>query len=135
MDEPVSILACSFEKAIVSRSCGCRYANRHNVRSRQIINCQSEEGQKLCVDMLNQIRKSASFALGNAQAPSALPHAKALQIQCGGLTGLQNALDKVEQNQRVSDIYSLVKRAMKRYGSLGELPEQDIVRSIASFKR
>lgn len=89
----------------------------------------------LCADMLNQIRKSASFALGSAQAPAALPHAKALQIQCGGLTGLQNALDQVEPNRRVSDIYSLVKRAIKRYSSLADLPEQDIVRGIASFKK
>ncbi len=135
MDEPGTNLACAFEKAIVSRTCGCRHANRHNLNARQTINCRSPEGQKLCANMLNQIRKSASFALGATQAPSALPHAKALQIQCGGLTGLQNALDRVEQNQRVRDIYSLVKRAVKRFSSPDQLPEQEIVRSIASFKK
>ena len=85
--------------------------------------------------MMNQIRKTASFALGSTQVPSALRNAKALQVQCGGLIGLQNALDKVEPNQRVRDVYSLVKRAVKRYGSHNELPEQEIVRSIASYQK
>lgn len=100
-----------------------------------MISCQSEEGQKLCSEVLNQIRKSASFTLGSTQAPSALPHAKALQIQCGGLMGLQNALDKNEQNVRVSDISSLVKRAKKRFNKLHGFPEQEIVRSIAALKK
>lgn len=81
------------------------------------------------------MRKSASFTLGVAYSPSALPHAKAAKLQCGGLIGLQNALDQVVQNERVNDVYSLVQRALKRYGSLQALPEQDIVRSIASYKR
>ena len=135
MDEPAAVAGCSFERAIVSRTCGCRHANRRNANARLTIHCQSREGQKLCAEMMNQIRKTASFALGSTQAPSALRHTEALKIQCGGLVGLQNALDKVEPNQRVRDIYSLVKRAMKRYSSLAELPEQEIVRSIASFDK
>ena len=133
MDEPAPNLACAFEKAIVTRTCGCRYATRHNLNARQTISCQTKEGHKLCSKLLNQIRKSASFALGATHVPSALPHAKALQVQCGGLKGLKTALDGAEQNERVGDIYSLVKRAVRRFSSMHVLPEQEIVRSIASF--
>ena len=85
--------------------------------------------------MLNFMRKSASFTLGVSYTPSALPHPQAIKLQCGGLIGLQNALDKVVQNERVTDVYGLIQRALKRYGSWQDLPEQDIVRSIASYKK
>ena len=134
MDDSLT-LTCLFEKAILSRTCACRYAERNHIGSRPTITCQSSDGHKHCAQMLNYMRKSASFTLGVTYTPSALPHAKATQLQCGGLIGLQNALDKVVQNERVNDVYGLIQRALKRYGSMQELPEQDIVRSIASYKK
>ena len=134
MDDSLT-LTCLFEKAILSRTCACRYAERNHIGSRPTITCQSSDGHKHCAQMLNYMRKSASFTLGVTYTPSALPHAKATQLQCGGLIGLQNALDKVVQNERVTDVYRLIQRALKRYGSMQDLPEQDIVRSIASYKK
>ena len=134
MDESLT-LTCLFEKAVLSRTCGCRYAERNHVGSRPTITCQSSNGHKHCAQVLNFMRKSASFTLGVTYTPSALPHTQATKLQCGGLIGLQNALDKVVQNERVADVYGLIQRALKRYGSLQELPEQDIVRSIASYKK
>ena len=64
--------------------------------------------------------------------PNALPQAQAAKLQCGVLTGLQKALDKAAENNRVNNIYDTVQRALKRYGSLEALPDQDIIRSIAS---
>ncbi len=87
------------------------------------------------MELLNHMRKSASFSLGVGHAPSALPDAKAVKLQCGGLIGLQNALDRVMETHLVSDIYSLVQRALKRYDSMQALPDQHIVRSIACYKR
>ena len=135
MDDSLITLSCPFEKAILSRACACRYAKRNRVGCRQTVQCHAEHGYQDCADTLNQMRKSASFSLGAAHAPSALPLAKATKLQCGGLIGLQNALDKVVETTRVSDVYGLVQRALKRYGSPEEFPQQDIVRGIASHRR
>ena len=132
MDAPLTTLPCPFEKAILSRACACRYALRTSVATRLKVQCSSNEGQRDCADMLNHIRKNVNFSLGLAHVPNALPQAQAVKLQCGVLTGLQNALDKVAENNRVNNIYDTVQRALKRYGSLQGLPVQDIIRSIAS---
>lgn len=82
--------------------------------------------------MLNHVRKNVNFSLGLAHVPNALPQAQAVKLQCGVLIGLQTALDKVAENNRVNNIYDTVQRALKRYGSLQGLPDQDIIRSIAA---
>jgi hypothetical protein len=135
MNDSFITLSCPFEKAILNRVCACRHARRNSVGSRQTVQCHAQQGCQDCADTLNHIRKSASFCLGLAHAPSALPHDKAAKLQCGGLIGLQNALDQVVESKHVNDIYSLVQRALKRYGSAEELPDQHIVRSIASYNK
>ena len=85
--------------------------------------------------MLNHMRKSVNFSLGLAHVPNALPADQATRLQCGALIGLQNALDLVVENDRVNNIHETMQRAKKRYGSVEEFPEQEIVRSIASYGR
>jgi hypothetical protein len=132
-DDPASSLPCPFEEAILSRKCGCRLALRSSVGSRQKVQCNSAESHQDCAEMLNYMRKSVNFSLGLAHAPNALPRAQAKKLQCGTLIGLQNALDLVVENDRVNNIHDTVQRAKKRYGSVEEFPEQQIVRCIASY--
>ena len=132
MDAPLTSLPCPFEKAILSRTCACRFALRTSVATRLKVQCSSVEGHQDCADILNHIRKHVNFSLGLAHVPNALPQAQAAKLQCGVLIGLQKALDKVAENNRVNNIYDTVQRALKRYGSLQALPDQDIIRSIAS---
>lgn len=134
-NEPVAAPPCPFEKAVLSRTCACRHARRGSVGSRQTVCCHAEDGNRDCVGVLNRMRQSANFSLGVVHTPSALPHAKAVKLQCGGLIGLQNALDQVVKNQRVYDIYGLVQRALRRYGSPQGLPQQDMIRSIAAYRK
>ncbi|MDH3281453.1 MAG: hypothetical protein OEQ18_10035, partial [Gammaproteobacteria bacterium] len=65
--------------------------------------------------------------------PAALPHAKALKIQCGGLLGLQRALDPYEESPRVNNIFGLVKRALLRYKDLPSFPFAEIVREVSTY--
>ena len=85
--------------------------------------------------MLNHMRKSVNFSLGLAHAPNALPREQATKLQCGALLGLQNALDVVVENDRVNNIHETMQRAKKRYGSIEEFPEQEIIRRIASYDK
>ena len=135
MDPSDGTLACPFEKAILNRSCGCSRARRRSAGHRSTVRCDSKKGQEDCQVTLNVIRKSAAFTLGVTNPPGALPNAEAAKLQCGGLSGLQCALDPVQETNRVRDIYTLIQRAMKRYGSLQDLPQQEMVRGVAAFTK
>jgi hypothetical protein len=134
-DDAVSVLPCPFERAIVSRKCACRLARRISEDNRRKVQCGSPEDHQDCAELLNHMRKSVNFSLGLAHAPNALPGAQATRLQCGAIIGLQNALDRVVENDRVNNINDTMQRAKKRYGSVDQFPEQEIVRSIASYRR
>lgn len=125
---------CPFEKAILQRVCACSRAAKCNIAEREAVNCQSPEEQETCVAFLHHLRKRANFALGLKRTPGALPHAKAIKIQCGGLLGLQNALDPFTQESRVSDVSRLINRAIKRFQEMSNIPFDQIVREVNKYK-
>lgn len=131
--EQVITLPCPFEKAIVSRVCGCKQAKKTQLGEREAMNCDDEDAQRQCVRLLTQIRSRANFALGLTHMPSALPHAKAVKLQCGGLLGLQRALDGGEETERIGDISALIKRALKRCGTMDDMPFEEIIRTLAQY--
>lgn len=125
---------CPFEKAVLQRVCACPRAAKSNIAEREAVNCRSPEAQETCVAFLHYLRKRANFALGLKRTPGALPHAKAIKIQCGGLLGLQHALDPFAQETRVSDVYGLMNRAVKRFQKISKFPFDQIVREVSKYK-
>jgi len=125
---------CPFEKALLQRACACPMASKTNIAEREAINCQSHEAQENCVDFLQFLRRRANFALGITHTPGALPHAKAIKIQCGGLLGLQKALDPIAEESKVSDVRGLLRRALKRFENLGDLPFDEIIRAVSQYQ-
>jgi len=78
------------------------------------------------------LRHNFTFALGILHIDGPLPHAQEMRMQCGGLKGLQFALDGSDQ---VRDVAALVEMAQQRYGELAELPYSLIVqRANISYK-
>lgn len=125
---------CPFEKAIATRTCGCQHAAKIQIAEREAMRCTAaDDAQYLCVQLLMLLVENGTFALRQAATPAALPHAKALKIQCGGLLGLQRALDAHETSPRVNNIFALVKRALLRYKDLASLPFAEIVREVSSY--
>ena len=57
-------------------------------------------------------------------------HAKALQLQCGGLTALRAQL----QAQPQADVHVMVGLAQERHGSLMDLPWQPMVLAMAAWQ-
>jgi len=135
LDAPLTAQSCPFERAILSRTCACRFAKRVSMTPNQKVQCASEYGYRDCVDMLNHVRKNVNFSIGLTHVPSALPRAQATRLQCGMLIGLQNALDKVVEHSSINNIYDTVQRAIKRYGPLQNLPVQELIRSIAAYNK
>lgn len=129
------VLACPFSSAIGSRLCGCRQSAKPTVPGVARICCQLEPAQRDCVALINNIRKRARFTLGQPRPSGALPQSAAMALQCGGLLGLQQALDPVGPEQtRVSNVHALVQRARRRYGEWSALPFEMILRAVAAYR-
>lgn len=126
--------ACPFEKAILSRQCGCQYAHRFQIADREATGCRSAVAQPICQDLLRLLRANAQFALGMATSPGALPHSKEMKVQVGGLLGLQQLLKDAPEVREVENVYGLIKAARKSHGRLESLPFSRIVRSIVSYR-
>ena len=124
-----TVLACPFSGAIGSRVCGCRQSVKSGISGAARIGCSLEAAQCDCVALINNIRKHAHFTLGQPRPAGALSRRAALQLQCGGLLGGAEPMQR-----RVGDVHALVQRARKRYAGLTALPFEQIVRAVAAYR-
>jgi hypothetical protein len=131
----VNLLRCPFEKALLSTQCACTQSTRTWIAERQAAGCASEAAQRHCLDLIDLLHRNAAFALHQTAVKGALPHAREMKVQCGGLRGLQAVLhpESAEQ-ENVTDIHGLVRDALDRFGSLGALPYGEVVKAIAAYQ-
>ena len=122
---------CPFEKAVLSRACGCSRSERCNIAEREAVNCADASARKQCCEFLALLRDKANFTLGLVRTPGELPHAASIKIQCGGLTGLQQCTAGAEG---VNDIYALIEQARSVYGDLDAFPFSEIVQAVSRFE-
>jgi hypothetical protein len=58
-----------------------------------------------------------------------------MKVQCGGLLGLQGALDKDKaEAATVDNIFALLRQAVEHYGGMERLPYGEIVKAVAAFE-
>lgn len=126
---------CNFEKAVLSRRCDCICATRFYLADREGIACESPSGQDRCKRFLQLLRENARFVLKLTEISKELPHAKEIKVQHGGLLGLQRILHPdFSSYDQVDNIAGLTSLGEKQFGSLEQLPYQEILKSIASFR-
>lgn len=126
---------CVFEKAVNARRCSCKLSQRFNLADREGISCTSDNGCRLCTQLLDLLRKNASFALQMTTVPGPLPHAKEVKVQIGGMLGIQKLLSpETRDDELVRDINGLAETAIEQFGSLDKLPYSEIVKSIVNFE-
>ncbi len=126
---------CRFEKAVLTRRCACTCSTRFYLADREGISCDSSRAGERCNRFLQLLRGKARFALGVRTTDDPLPHAREIKVQNGGLLGLQQVLHPEPGNSnRIDDITGLLQRAENRYGSLEQLPYQEIVKAIVHFE-
>jgi hypothetical protein len=97
--------------------------------------CESDDGNVLCIELLDAMRRNARFTLHITHADGPLPHAKEIRVQIGGLLGLQKLLhpDRT-QADAVYNINGLASEALERYRRIEYLPYDLIVQTIVSFE-
>ncbi|MCU0813284.1 MAG: hypothetical protein MUC32_02800 [Burkholderiaceae bacterium] len=121
--------ACVFTKAIVTREVGCELARRGSVGERDLVTCASPVAHTNCATLAALLRERSTFALKLPRAGTPMVHAKALQLQCGGVLALQHALQA-----EAPDVHRLVGLAHERWGSLLDAPWGEIVPALATWQ-
>ena len=124
---------CVFERAILRRCCGCQHTVRLYLAEREAAGCRDAQAHALCTKLKEEMRHAAAFVLKLTHPDEPLPHGKQLKLQCGGLLGIaqlsaENALSEVD------DIYGALSAAIQQYGSLEQLPFQEINQAIRAFE-
>lgn len=126
---------CPFEKSILTNNCECSRARRFCIAEREGVNCGSDQAQARCLELLGFLRRQARFALKSTDERTALPHAKAMRVQVGGLRGLHVVLAPDEPiPAKIEDISGTVEAALKCFETFAAIPSQPIVQQIAAFK-
>lgn len=120
---------CVFEKAILAGCAQCSLSKRLSLAEREVVACTFEVARINCGTLEGLFRERATFVLRLPRPGVPIAHAKAMQLQCGGLRGLQAAL-----TSPAGDVHDLVQRAQANQGSLLDLPWRDIVKSIADWQ-
>lgn len=125
---------CVFEKAALTRMFACEKLIRMNIAEREAAGCSNPAAQAQCDCLLEQLRRSAAFALKLTHVSGPLPHAKELKVQCGGLLGLQRNVEGDTEARGVANVFGLVEAAKEAFGDLDDFPYQDIVQSVTHFQ-
>jgi hypothetical protein len=126
---------CPYEKTLLTRNGDCARAERFCIAEREGVRCNADEAQARCDAFLALARRNARFALKITDQRTALPHAKAMRVQVGGLRGLQLALTPDRPPPlRIHDIDRLLNEAIARFGDLASAPFQPIIQQIAAFQ-
>jgi hypothetical protein len=131
--EKVNPLQCVFERAILRRCCGCEYAIRRNIAEREAAGCMDVAAQAQCAELKKTLRHASAFTLKLTHPDEPLPHGKQLKLQCGGLRGIAHLAGDVEA-EVVLNIYAAVSAVVKTYGSIEQLPYQEIIQYVRAYQ-
>lgn len=130
-DEKVR-LSCPFEKAILSRCAECDLARKLNIAEREAVACEAVVARENCLMLHGLLHQNAVFALRLTHPDAPLPHAKEIRVQCGGLLGIQRLFE--QEAVTVANIHALTGEIQRRFGTLQEMPYQEVVKVIAAYE-
>ena len=125
---------CVFEKALQTRQAACSQSHRFCLADREGVSCQLDLAHKRCTSLQELLRSNANFALGLPRIDSPLPHNKEIKVQLGGLLGIQHCLCEQGAESQIDDVHTLLTQSIERYGSLTEIPFEQVVKFIVSFE-
>jgi hypothetical protein len=123
-----SASVCIFAKALQARAAVCELSERRWIGEREVIECPSPVARTNCGTLAALMHERARFALRLPRPGELLMHTQAMRLQCGGIAGLQQALQVP-----VADVHRLVGAAQERHGSLTALPWDDMVAAMRDW--
>ena len=121
--------SCVFQRALLAGCAQCELAQRQALGERERVACPSPTAQTNCATLAALLHERATFVLRLPRPGEPMAHAKAMQLQCGGLMGLRNALAAPD-----ADVHRMVLMAHAGNHSLLDLPWDRIVHDIKSWQ-
>lgn len=126
---------CPYEKSILTNQARCSRAERFCIAEREGVHCKSDAAQQQCLDLLELLRQQSRFALKSSDNRSALPHAKAMRVQVGGLRGIYRVLHPDDPvPEPIPDIFGVIQAAREQAQGLERLPFQEIIKAVAAYQ-
>ncbi|MCW9014158.1 MAG: hypothetical protein OQL06_10270 [Gammaproteobacteria bacterium] len=132
--QQITELQCVFEKALCSLRCNCSQGEMFRLADRHGVTCKNADSQQNCVALLNHLRSQTRFVFKINEIDGPFPHNKEIRVQNGGLLGIQKLLDGDASTEMVADVSSVVATAVEKYGSVENLPYDQIMPSVMAFK-
>jgi len=120
---------CVFEKTLTNRRARCSLSRHFCLADREGYSCKDVEASAKCGEFLKELRKKSLFVLKLRDIDAPLPHNKELRVQAGGVAGVAKLVAA-----DIDDIYSVIKQAINKFGSLENLPYSDIIQSVEQFQ-
>ncbi len=125
----INTIPCVFSKAILAGCAQCELSTKRSLAEREMVSCHVQVAQINCTTLHNLFRERAAFTLKISPAITEMAHNKAMQLQCGGLKGLQNVMQADTCN-----VHALIQQSMEKEASMMNLPWQELVTAIALWK-
>lgn len=127
-------IRCVLEKALITSTARCRHARSFELGERLGYECGSATCVLQCREWLQHLRSHARFLFrGNHEAGQPLTNHQEIRLQCGGLLGL-GAIAGESPEKPLADVSSLLNGLAEEYGSIEEIPLQQVVPAIAAFE-
>ena len=126
---------CPFSAPLITHQFGCTRATEVVRRGGAEINCTDAVTQSRCAQLFQRMKLAALPAFGVEDDLLSMPHSVLVNIQYGGLLGLQRLLSVAPQvAERVEDVQALVAEASVRFGGAAEIPCVPLIDDITAFK-
>lgn len=125
---------CVFEKTILSGRGLCAACRRLYLAEREGVLCATSN-PILCAQFRAAIAQNAQFTLKLTHLSHPLPHPKEMKLQVGALLGLQTLLHpETAGTSYIHDIKTLLTFSLSTFGSLEQLPYQELIKFIHHFQ-
>ena len=124
---------CPFGSTLVTETCHCVHAEQVVRRGGAEIVCQTEAAYVRCTELFQHLKNVALPEFEVEDDLTTMPHSVLQKIQFGGLLGLQQLITG-QVTDTIVDIADLLDALESKYGTLEELPYNDLVSSITEYK-
>jgi hypothetical protein len=129
--DSVIALKCPFERALLSQCVNCSLAKRLLLAEREAVTCSDEEANTRCKAFHEALHHNARFAL-HMEADQPWPFGKEIRAQCGGVRGLEAAMDYA--GAEAADVAALVREGLFRYQRITDFPYSEIMRGVVHYE-
>ena len=123
---------CPFQVPQIKQDFACALGVGVTRRDGAAIACQSNSASLRCCELHEHLKQAGLAAYGASDDLLRVPQSFYIKVQYGGLLGLQRLLGDAQRD--IADISSLVARLYEHYGTIENIPCEQVITDIASHK-